>query len=133
VTIAESNPNPETVMDALYPTRYKVEVFYLCYVSASTRPSPQGVPSTLSYITIPSNSYTGAANKAADATTVTSLCSGFTTHAVNMEYIAFPLNSTSNPEEFLRNFQVNFKDLSANLATFTYIFLLNYLGTLTAM
>ena len=52
---------------------------------------------------------------------------------VRDEYIALPLNSTSNPEEFPRNFQVNYKDLSANLATFIYIFLLNYLGTLNAM
>ena len=51
----------------------------------------------------------------------------------HMEYIALPLNSTSNPEEFLRNFQVNYKDLSVNLATFTYIFLLNSLGTLNAL
>ena len=28
VTIAESNPNPDIVMDALYPTRYRAEVFY---------------------------------------------------------------------------------------------------------
>ena len=49
------------------------------------------------------------------------------------EYIALPLNSTSNPEEFLRNFQVNYKNLFANLSTFTYIFLLNYLGTLNAL
>jgi len=100
VMIAGSNPNPDVVMDALYPTTYKAEVFYPSYFSAGTRPSPQGVPTTLSYggkpfdITIPSNSYTGAANKAADATTVTILRGGFTTHAMNMGQRFLQLNNT---------------------------------------
>jgi len=100
VLIAGSNPNPDVDKNAFYPTEYRAEVFYPSYFSATVRPDPQGIPTTLSYggnpfdITIPSTSYSGSANKAADKTTVTILRSGFTTHALNMGQRIMQLNNT---------------------------------------
>ncbi|KAJ7612995.1 glyoxal oxidase [Roridomyces roridus] len=102
VFIAGSNPNLDvnTSSAVPFPTEYRAEKFYPPYFSASTRPAPQGVPSTLSYggdsfdVTIPSSSYSGSANDAAAATFVSVVRPGWTTHAMNMGQRYLQLNNT---------------------------------------
>jgi hypothetical protein len=100
VMIAGSNPNIDVNTTAFYPTTYKIEYFYPPYFAAKTRPQPMNIPSTLSYggnpfdITVPSSSYSGSANDAADNTTVVLLRQGFTTHAMNMGQRFLQLNNT---------------------------------------
>lgn len=100
VLIAGSNPNVDVNLTTVFPTTYKAEIFYPPYFSAPVRPVPQGVPKTISYggssfdITIPSSSYSGAANDAADNTTVVIMRPGFTTHAMNMGQRYLQLNNT---------------------------------------
>ena len=101
VLIAGSNPNVDVNTSTIYPTTYKAEIFYPKYFSAPVRPSPSGIPSTLSYggpsfdITVPADSYWGASNDAADNTTVVVIRAGFTTHAMNMGQRSLQLNNTS--------------------------------------
>jgi hypothetical protein len=102
VLIAGSNPNLDVniASSTIFPTQYQAEIFYPPYFSASTRPVPTGVPTTLSYggnpfdITIPASSYSGAANDAADSSTVVIIRGGFTTHAMNMGQRYLQLNNT---------------------------------------
>ncbi|TFY60839.1 hypothetical protein EVJ58_g4891 [Rhodofomes roseus] len=100
VLIAGSNPNLDVNMTAIYPTTYDAEVFYPPYFSATTRPSPQNVPSTLGYggdyfnVLLPASSYSGSANDAADNTTVWIIRTGWTTHAMNMGQRSMQLNNT---------------------------------------
>ncbi|KAI0319678.1 glyoxal oxidase N-terminus-domain-containing protein [Amylostereum chailletii] len=100
VMIAGSNPNIDADTTAIYPTTYTAEYFYPPYFNAPTRPAPTGIPSTLSYggasfdITVPASSYSGAANDAADNTTVWVIRQGFTTHAMNMGQRILQLNNT---------------------------------------
>jgi hypothetical protein len=100
VMIAGSNPNVDVNLTTVFPTTYKAEIFYPSYFSATTRPVPTGVPSTVSYggnpfdVTLPSSSYSGAANDAAANTTVVLLRGGFTTHAMNMGQRYMQLNNT---------------------------------------
>lgn len=100
VIVAGSNPNPDVNLTALYPTEYRADIFFPPYFSAIIRPSPQNLPSTLSYggpyfnITIPSSSYSGNINDNADATTITIVRGGFTTHAMNMGQRYMQLNNT---------------------------------------
>jgi hypothetical protein len=100
VLIAGSNPNVDVNMSTVFPTTYKAEVFYPPYFAASTRPSPQGVPKSLSYggssfdVTVPASSYSGSANDAADNTTVVLVRPGWTTHGMNMGQRYLQLNNT---------------------------------------
>jgi len=100
VLIAGSNPNIDVNTTTMFPTQYQAEIFYPPYFSAPVRPVPSGVPTTLSYggnpfdITIPASSYSGAANDAADNTTVVITRGGFTTHAMNMGQRLLQLNNT---------------------------------------
>ncbi|KAF8956977.1 glyoxal oxidase [Flammula alnicola] len=100
VLIAGSNPNIDVNTSTVFPTTYKAEIFYPAYFSASTRPVPTGMPTTLSYggnpfdLTIPASSYSGSANDAADNATVVLMRGGFTTHAMNMGQRHLQLNST---------------------------------------
>lgn len=100
VLIAGSNPNIDVNLTTIYPTTYTAEIFYPPYFSASVRPQPAGMPSTLTYggsyfnIAVPSNSYTGSANAAASNTTVVLIRGGFTTHAMNMGQRFLQLNNT---------------------------------------
>ncbi|KDR70229.1 hypothetical protein GALMADRAFT_230209 [Galerina marginata CBS 339.88] len=100
VLIAGSNPNVDVNLTTIFPTTYQAEIFYPPYFSATTRPAPIGMPSTLSYggnpfdITVPATSYSGSANEAADATTVVVQRGGFTTHAMNMGQRLLQLNNT---------------------------------------
>ncbi|KAJ7651007.1 copper radical oxidase variant A [Roridomyces roridus] len=102
VFIAGSNPNLDvnTSTTVPYPTEYRAEKFYPPYFSASTRPAPSGMPSTLSYggdpfdITIPASSYSGSGNDAAAATIVSVIRPGWTTHAMNMGQRYLQLNNT---------------------------------------
>ncbi|KXN86977.1 Galactose oxidase [Leucoagaricus sp. SymC.cos] len=100
VLIAGSNPNVDVNLTTIFPTTYKAEIFYPPYFSAKTRPVPSGVPKNISYggdsfdITVPSSSYTGLANDAADNTKVVLLRGGFTTHAMNMGQRYLQLNNT---------------------------------------
>jgi len=102
VLIAGSNPNIDVNTSTIFPTQYEAEIFYPPYFSASSRPVPSGIPNTLSYggnpfdITIPSSSYSGSANDAADNTTVVIMRGGFTTHAMNMGQRHLQLNNTYN-------------------------------------
>ena len=82
-----------------------MEHFYPPYFSAKTRPVPQNIPTTLSYggnyfdIIIPPTSYSGAANDAADNTTIWLIRPGFTTHAMNiMGQRILQLNNTYTVE-----------------------------------
>ncbi|KAF8154722.1 glyoxal oxidase N-terminus-domain-containing protein [Crassisporium funariophilum] len=100
VLVAGSNPNVDVNMTTVFPTTYDSEIFYPPYFSASTRPAPTGMPSTLSYggnsfdVTIPGSSYSGSANDAADSASVTLVRGGFTTHAMNMGQRHLQLNNT---------------------------------------
>ncbi|KAJ7489538.1 glyoxal oxidase [Mycena latifolia] len=100
VLVAGSNPNVDVNTTAVYPTQYQAEIFYPPYFSATTRPVPSGIPSTISYggssfdVTIPASSYSGPANDAATNTTVALLRPGWTTHAMNMGQRYLQLNNT---------------------------------------
>ena len=100
VLIAGSNPNIDVNTSTYFPTTYTAERFYPPYFSASTRPIPQNVPTTLSYggsyfnVTVPSSSYSGPANDAASNTSVWLMRPGFTTHAMNMGQRAMALNTS---------------------------------------
>ena len=103
VMVAGSNPNIDVNLTTIYPTTYTAEYFYPPYYFA-TRPAPQNIPKTLSYggeyfdITVPSTSYSGAANDAADNTTIWLIRPGFTTHAMNMGQRILQLNHTYTVE-----------------------------------
>ncbi|KAF9034036.1 copper radical oxidase [Panaeolus papilionaceus] len=100
VLVAGSNPNPDVDLQTLFPTEYRAEVFFPYYFSAPLRPSPQNIPTTLTYggdyfnITIPSSSYNGSANDAADSATVVLVRGGFSTHAMQMGQRFLQLNNT---------------------------------------
>lgn len=100
VLIAGSNPNVDVNTSTIFPTTYAAEIFYPPYFSATTRPVPTGVPSTLSYggnsfdLSIPATSYSGSADDAADSATVVIHRNGFTTHAMNMGQRLLQLNNT---------------------------------------
>ena len=100
VVVAGSNPNPDVNLTTVFNTEYRADIFFPPYFSASVRPSPQNLPTKLSYggpyfdVVLPSNSYSGAANDAADAAMVTIVRSGFTTHAMNMGQRFMQLNNT---------------------------------------
>ncbi|KAJ7129805.1 glyoxal oxidase N-terminus-domain-containing protein [Mycena epipterygia] len=102
VLVAGSNPNLDVNVSSSvpYPTTYTAEKFYPPYFSASTRPAPSGIPSTLSYggnpfdVTIPSSSYSGASNTAANNTIVSVVRGGWTTHGMNMGQRFLQLNNT---------------------------------------
>ena len=100
VLIAGSNPNIDVNLTTIFPTTYKAEIFYPPYFSASTRPAPTGMPTTLPYggpffnITIPASSYSGPANAAAESATCVFHRGGFTTHAMNMGQRLLQLNNT---------------------------------------
>ncbi|KAJ7742495.1 copper radical oxidase variant A [Mycena maculata] len=102
VLAAGSNPNLDvnTSSSVPFPTEYRAEKFYPPYFSATTRPVPSGVPSTLNYggspfdITIPSTSYSGSGNTAANSTIVSVVRGGWTTHAMNMGQRYLQLNNT---------------------------------------
>ncbi|KAI0827203.1 DUF1929-domain-containing protein [Trametes gibbosa] len=100
VLIAGSNPNIDVNTSTIFPTTYKAEVFYPSYFAASTRPTFTGAPSTLTYggdsfdLTVPATAYSGAANDAADNTSVVLIRPGWTTHAMNMGQRSMQLNNT---------------------------------------
>ena len=100
VLIAGSNPNIDVNLTTIFPTTYQAEIFYPPYFSASTRPAPIGMPTTLTYggssfnITIPASSYSGPANTAAASATCVIHRGGFTTHAMNMGQRLMQLNNT---------------------------------------
>ncbi|KIK64004.1 hypothetical protein GYMLUDRAFT_40223 [Collybiopsis luxurians FD-317 M1] len=100
VLIAGSNPNVDVNVTTTFPTTYQAEIFYPSYFSASTRPVPSGIPSTLTYggssfdITVPASSYSGSSNDAADNTTVAVIRPGWTTHGMNMGQRFLQLNNT---------------------------------------
>ncbi|OCH89158.1 DUF1929-domain-containing protein [Obba rivulosa] len=100
VMIAGSNPNVDVNLTTFFPTTYKAEIFYPPYFSAKTRPTPQNVPTNLTYggnpfdVTIPASSYSGSANDAADNTSVVIIRPGWTTHAMNMGQRSMQLNNT---------------------------------------
>ncbi|KAG7095082.1 hypothetical protein E1B28_005870 [Marasmius oreades] len=100
VLIAGSNPNVDVNLTTHFPTEYRAEIFYPPYFSASTRPQPSGIPTTLTYggdsfdVTIPASSYSGSSNSAADNTRVSVLRPGWTTHAMNMGQRYLQLNNT---------------------------------------
>jgi len=104
VMVAGSNPNIDVNTATVFPTTYTAEYFYPPYFSANTRPVPQNIPTTLSYggnyfdIVIPPTSYSGAANDAADNTTIWLIRPGFTTHAMNMGQRIVQLNNTYTVE-----------------------------------
>jgi len=98
--VAGSNPHADVTTNTVYPTTWTAEYFYPSYFSASVRPVPQGIPTSLSYggdhfdITIPSSSYTGSVDTAAAGTTAWLIRQGFTTHAMNMGQRSMQLNTT---------------------------------------
>ena len=100
VLVAGSNPNVDVNLTTIFPTTYQAEIFYPPYFSASTRPVPTGMPQSLTYggayfnITIPSSSYSGASDDAADSATCVIQRGGFTTHAMNMGQRLMQLNNT---------------------------------------
>ncbi|THU92455.1 hypothetical protein K435DRAFT_210606 [Dendrothele bispora CBS 962.96] len=87
-------------MTTFFPSTYKAEVFYPFYFSATTRPIPTGIPSTLSQdgasfdVTIPAPSYSGSSNDAAESAYLSVVRPGWITHAMNMGQRYLELNST---------------------------------------
>ncbi|KAJ3856694.1 hypothetical protein EV368DRAFT_71471 [Lentinula lateritia] len=49
VLIAGSNPNVDVNLTTYFPTTYQAKISYPAYFSATTRPIPSGIPTTLSY------------------------------------------------------------------------------------
>jgi hypothetical protein len=104
VMIGGSNPNIDVNLTTIYPTTYTAEYFYPPYLGAKTRPVPENIPTILSYggnyfdITVGATSYSGAANDAADNTTIWLIRPGFMTHAMNMGQRALRLNHTYTVE-----------------------------------
>ena len=103
VMIAGSNPNIDVNTSTVFPTTYIAEKFYPAYFNASVRPSPNGIPSNLTYggqpfdITFSNTSWDTTkmdANAAAAATKVIVIRPGFSTHAMNMGQRALRLNTT---------------------------------------
>ncbi|KAJ7741572.1 DUF1929-domain-containing protein [Mycena maculata] len=100
VLIAGSNPNVDVNTSTVFPTQYQAEIFYPPYFSATNRPVPSGMPSTLSYggstfdISVPASSYSGSSDAAAANTTVALLRPGWTTHAMNMGQRYMQLNNS---------------------------------------
>ncbi|CAK5284242.1 unnamed protein product [Mycena citricolor] len=100
VLVAGSNPNVDVNVTTIFPTQYQAEIFYPPYFSASNRPVPTGIPSSISYggnyfnVTLPSSSYSGSGNDAAKNTTVALVRPGWTTHAMNMGQRYMQLNNT---------------------------------------
>ncbi|KAJ7179173.1 glyoxal oxidase N-terminus-domain-containing protein [Mycena filopes] len=101
VFVAGSNPNLDVQIENVpFPTQYTAEKFYPPYFAATTRPAPSGMPSKLTYggssfdITIPASSYSGAGNAAANATKVTVVRGGWTTHGMNMGQRYMQLKNT---------------------------------------
>ncbi|KAJ7172328.1 DUF1929-domain-containing protein [Mycena filopes] len=100
VLISGSNPNVDVNLTRPFPTQYKSEIFYPPYFSATTRPNPSGIPSTLSYggnafdVTVAANSYSGSSDDAAENTTVALLRPGWTTHGMNMGQRYMQLKNT---------------------------------------
>ncbi|KAJ6497006.1 DUF1929-domain-containing protein [Mycena vitilis] len=100
VLIAGSNPNVDVNLTRVFPTTYQAEIFYPPYFSATTRPVPSGVPSTLTYggssfdITVPASSFSGSTDTAAGNATVAILRPGWTTHGMNMGQRYLQLQNT---------------------------------------
>ncbi|KAF7310005.1 hypothetical protein MIND_00373300 [Mycena indigotica] len=102
VLVAGSNPNLDVNISKAvqFPTEYRAEKFYPPYFSAKTRPAPQGVPTTLGYggnafdVTIPSSSYSGKGNDAAESCQVNVVRPGWTTHGMNMGQRFLQLDNT---------------------------------------
>lgn len=107
VLIAGSNPNVDVNITAqvTYPTEYRAEVFFPPYFKSEMRPQPEGLPTTLSYggpsfdISVPSWSYSGSSNDAADNTIIAVTRGGYTTHAMNMGQRFLQLNNTYTVQE----------------------------------
>jgi hypothetical protein len=100
VMIAGSNPNVDVNTSTVFSTEYRAEYFYPSYFSATNRPAPTGIPPTLSYggptfdIVVPSSSYSGLANDAAQNTDILIIRPGWTTHGINMGQRLLKLNNT---------------------------------------
>ncbi|ESK91597.1 glyoxal oxidase [Moniliophthora roreri MCA 2997] len=105
VLIAGSNPNVDVNTSTIFPTEYRAEIFYPSYFSASTRPVPSGIPTTLTYggnsfdITVPASSFSGDANRAAENTHVSVVRPGWTTHSMTMGQRYLQLNNTYTVNE----------------------------------
>ncbi|KAK7062639.1 hypothetical protein VNI00_000127 [Paramarasmius palmivorus] len=105
VLIAGSNPNVDVNTSTVFPTEYRAEVFYPHYFSASTRPTPSGIPDRLTYggdpfdITVPAGSFSGDSNDAAENTHVSVVRPGWTTHGMNMGQRYLQLNNTYTVNE----------------------------------
>jgi hypothetical protein len=100
VLIAGSNPNVDVNTSTYFNTEYRSEIFYPPYFSASVRPEPSGIPTTLSYggksfdIEVPSKGFSGSTNDAGDSAIVSVIRPGWTTHGMNMGQRFLQLNHT---------------------------------------
>jgi len=98
ILTAGSNPNPDVVAVGEpfweFFTEYRAERFYPDYF-AKTKPSPTGLPTSLSYGGDYFNiSLSAADSKSLDDTMVTVIRTGFSTHAMNMGQRFVQLNNT---------------------------------------
>lgn len=95
VLVAGSNPNVDVNVQAFFPTTYKAEIFYPPYFSATTRPEPKGIPTSLSYggtpfdVTIASSAYSGSSNTAVESVIVSVVRPGWTTHGKHSQVFVF--------------------------------------------
>ena len=100
VLVAGSNPNIDVNLTTVFPTTYQAEIFYPKYFNGAARPQPSGIPSKLGYggssfdITIPSTSYSGSSNTAAQNTIISLIRPGWVTHDMSMNMRYLQLNNT---------------------------------------
>ncbi|GJJ12969.1 hypothetical protein Clacol_007216 [Clathrus columnatus] len=123
VMIAGGNPNIDVNLTTIFPTEYRLEIFYPLYWGKQ-RPSVTGMPSTLTYggdgfdLVVDTNSYSGSANDAAANTTVVIIRPGWTTHGVNMGQRALQLNNTFSVSDS-GNITVHVSQVPPNPAMFS--------------
>lgn len=88
VFIAGSNPHPDFTDTAIYPTEYRVEIFYPLYYN-KRRPEPSGLPTSLSYggnyfdVKLSKDDLGGDAATNVKTVTIAVMKTGFSTHALN--------------------------------------------------
>jgi hypothetical protein len=87
VFITGSNPHPDYTPDAIFPTEYRVELFYPKYYN-NRRPEPAGIPSTITYggqyfdLDLTADDLFGNIGNA-NSIKVVLMKTGFSTHSIN--------------------------------------------------
>lgn len=102
VFVAGSSPHPDVVLtNTEYPTEYRAERFYPWYYQ-KPRPSPQGIPTSLSYggngfdiwLAVEDLAQAGGGTAALSQTQVVVIRTGYATHAINFGQRFLQLQNT---------------------------------------